>query len=110
MEEYWKIQPRAEQTTPSTTHAASHNANSTSIMSKFDRHRLSLLTEIEEGWSAELRRYLKDMPADVMKDTDVVKWWQVRVFITVTSYGSAIVTCPHAGQPRYLSNTGLHRT
>jgi hypothetical protein len=31
----------------------------------------------DEGWQAELRRYLKDLPADVTKDTDIVKWWQV---------------------------------
>lgn len=49
-------------------------------MSNFDRHRLSLLAEDEEGWRAELRRYLKDMPADVTKDSDIVMWWQVSLF------------------------------
>jgi hypothetical protein len=33
--------------------------------------------EEEEGWAAELRRYLKEMPADVSRETDLVKWWQV---------------------------------
>jgi len=33
--------------------------------------------EEDEGWQAELQRYLKDLPSDVTKDTDVVKWWQV---------------------------------
>jgi hypothetical protein len=30
-----------------------------------------------EGWEAELRRYLNDMPADVTPETDVVKYWEV---------------------------------
>jgi hypothetical protein len=77
MEEYWKIRPRAEPSTPTAAHGGSHVTKGASITSEFDRHRLSLLTEDEEGWAAELRRYLKDMPADVTKDTDVIKWWQV---------------------------------
>jgi hypothetical protein len=49
-----------------------------SIASEFDRHRLTLVSEEqEEGWQAEIRRYLKDLPVNVTKDTDVVAWWQV---------------------------------
>jgi hypothetical protein len=53
-----------------------------SILSEFDRHRLMLLSsQVEgEGWRAELRSYLKDMPADVTKDTDIVEWWQVCIW------------------------------
>ncbi|KAN0111926.1 hypothetical protein V8E52_008016 [Russula decolorans] len=29
------------------------------------------------GWEAEIRRYLKDLPANVTKDTNIVEWWQV---------------------------------
>jgi hypothetical protein len=51
-----------------------------SIASEFDQHHLSLVSEEqEEGWQAKICRYLKDLPADVMKDTDVIAWWQVRV-------------------------------
>lgn len=51
----------------------------TSVLSDFDRHRRELLhsEEANEGWQAELRRYLKDLPSDVTKDTDIVEWWQV---------------------------------
>lgn len=31
------------------------------------------------GWRAELQRYLNDPFPDVTKDTDTVKWWQVRL-------------------------------
>jgi hypothetical protein len=51
-----------------------------SIISDFDRHRLTLLCQDSEqdgGWEAEIRRYLKDLPANVTKDTDIVEWWQV---------------------------------
>jgi hypothetical protein len=34
--------------------------------------------EEEEGWEPELRRYLKDLPEDVTRDTDIVEWWGVR--------------------------------
>ncbi len=51
--------------------------------SEFDRHRRSLIAQSAQtddtgGWAAELRRYLADLPADVEKHTDVIKWWQVR--------------------------------
>lgn len=54
-------------------------ANSDSILSDFDCHCLALLSSRgeDEGWQAELWQYLKDLPADVTKDTDIVKWWQV---------------------------------
>jgi len=52
-------------------------AKSDSILSDFDRHRLTLLSGQEEGWQAELHQYLKDMPANVTKETNIVEWWQV---------------------------------
>lgn len=77
MEEYYKTRTRAEPvltTNPLTSTAAEDQ------MSEFDRHRQSLITEDEdEGWKAELRRYLKSVPAEVTKDTDIVTWWQVRI-------------------------------
>jgi hypothetical protein len=46
---------------------------------EYDRLRKGLLTRSirDEGWRAELRRYLDDIPADVSKDTDIVAWWGV---------------------------------
>ena len=52
-------------------------AESDSILSDFNHHCLTLLLGQKEGWQAELCRYLKDMPANVMKETDIVEWWQV---------------------------------
>ncbi|RDB16020.1 hypothetical protein Hypma_003461 [Hypsizygus marmoreus] len=46
-------------------------------LSDFNRHRQALISQDDqEGWASELRRYLKDVPAEVSKDTDIVKWWQ----------------------------------
>jgi len=39
-----------------------------------------LLARGEEGWVAELGRYLSDLPQDVSPEMDVVKYWQVRVY------------------------------
>jgi hypothetical protein len=52
------------------------------ILSEFDKHRLTLLTaDVEEGWASELRRYLGTMQREVKKDTDLVEWWQVNIFM-----------------------------
>jgi hypothetical protein len=91
MATYWKTRPRAPPvTTPTATPNSSGtptatpdssgaSGSTTSFLSEFDRHRQTLLTQEEDGgWAAELRRYLKDVPADVTKETDIVEWWQVR--------------------------------
>lgn len=74
MERYWKAHPAA-----STSDVV--QPNDVSILSKFDYHHLTLLSSQDEdgGWQSEMHQYLKDLPADVMKDTDIVKWWQVHV-------------------------------
>ena len=79
MEKYWKARPRAPKPTATPSAATSSgNAVAGLMQSEYDRHHQTLLThEEDEGWQAELRRYLKDVPADVTKDTDIVKWWQV---------------------------------
>jgi hypothetical protein len=77
MERYYQ---RQQNTNPTPTQAPP--TNNDSILSDFDRHRLTLLLGQEgEGWQAELRRYLKDMPANVTKDTDIMEWWQVRSWL-----------------------------
>ncbi|KAF5378162.1 hypothetical protein D9615_007596 [Tricholomella constricta] len=55
--------------------AASDEDREDSFLSEFDRHRLTLLTDETDNWQSELRRYLKDVPADVTRDTDIVAWW-----------------------------------
>ena len=76
MERYYNLKNQPN-TNPTPTPSIPLTDND-SVLSEFDRHHLTLLLGQEgEGWQAELRRYLKDMPADVTKDTDIVKWWQV---------------------------------
>lgn len=53
-------------------------------LSEFDRYRQSLVNkDDDEGWYSEYRRYLKDRPADVKKDTDIIQWWQVISFHSI---------------------------
>jgi hypothetical protein len=76
MEQYWKTRPTNSRTMP-TNSLDNIVPNYESILSEFDRHRLALLTnqdEEEEGWQPEMRQYLKELPANVKKDTDIVKW------------------------------------
>ena len=80
MEKYWK---KKQQSAPPTTDNAgttSGDAGLASLLSDYDRYRLTLLSTKQrsrEGWQAELRRYEKDMPEDVSPDTDIIEWWQV---------------------------------
>ncbi|KAG6839093.1 hypothetical protein H0H87_001655 [Tephrocybe sp. NHM501043] len=49
----------------------------TIIVDDFDLYCQTLLTHKDsKGWQAELRRYLKDVPADISRDTDIVEYWQ----------------------------------
>jgi len=73
MGRYYKSQLNLK---PTPTQAPNDN---NSVLSEFDRYWLMLLSgQAGEGWQAELRRYLKDMPTNVTKDMDIVEWWQVR--------------------------------
>src|SRR6266478_1918935 len=103
MEKYWSDQPRAGSTNSS---APSNMASNASILSDYDRYQQSLVATPEnEGWAAELRRYLKDMPPDVTKDTDIVEWWQVCPFNSARNTFCLI----HPTEPRAtLSNTCSH--
>ncbi|GLB39419.1 hypothetical protein LshimejAT787_0605810 [Lyophyllum shimeji] len=75
MRRYWSTRPRAPQPEPQPS-TSSTTAKSKKV-SDFDLHRKTLLArEDQEGYQAELRRYLNDVPAEVTKDTDVVVWWQ----------------------------------
>ena len=83
MERYWLNRPTIVQSAVPSDTAPSHEATPPTRLSEFDRLRQTLVRQEEqvvETWSAELRRYLKDMPADVSKDTDIVKWWQASIF------------------------------
>jgi len=86
MAEYWQEPSRSTVSKPPKATATRSETLDTEIIreSEFDRHRRSLVTQSAQtddtgGWAAELRRYLADLPVDVKKDSDIVKWWQVRV-------------------------------
>lgn len=90
MEKYWKnTEPQAQAPPPVLPEdvTKANGDTGSSIMSDFDRHRLTLLknSRAREGWQAELRRYEKDVPADVTPETDIVNWWQVCLYISTTS-------------------------
>ncbi|KIM65448.1 hypothetical protein SCLCIDRAFT_112526, partial [Scleroderma citrinum Foug A] len=49
------------------------------LESEFNCHRRELIQQNASSdigrWSAELRHYLSDLPADVTKNTDIMQWW-----------------------------------
>ena len=70
------------QSRPSTVNGSAQTqamtSSETATLSKFDKHRETLLSEdTEEGWASELQWYLSTMQWDVTKQTDIVEWWQV---------------------------------
>jgi hypothetical protein len=79
-----------------------------SIMSDFDRLRQTLLKKgtAAETWGAEVRRYLNEVEADVTKDTDIVKWWEVwssnfmPVSLWLTIYLGTCTNVPNSRQDR----------
>jgi hypothetical protein len=84
MEKYWKSRPQAPPIVSPTTSDATtgYIESSASVLSDYDRYRRTLLSTTEcDGWEAELRHYLKDMPVDVSPETDIVEWWQVCLVI-----------------------------
>lgn len=89
MEEYYQRRPgrsSARSSTADDEDPVLEKGNT--IISEYDRYRQSLVNkDDDEGWNSELRRYLKDRPADVKKDTDIVQWWQVCSFhLILVSY------------------------
>ena len=84
MEQYWEARPTASRMAPTEPVDGIAQPNDESVLSEFNRHHLSLLSTSqndEEGWQSEMRRYLRDLPANVTKDSDIVEWWQVCVSI-----------------------------
>ena len=84
MEKYWKDRPRARparSTLATDSDADSIHATDApstgSVLSDFDRYRRTLVADGDYGWESELQRYLKDMPADVTANTNIIEWWQV---------------------------------
>jgi hypothetical protein len=72
---YWETRPVLS--TATLTASIPPVSRSVSSLTGFDRHRQLLLVRGEEGWVAELGRYLGDLPQDATPDMDVVKYWQV---------------------------------
>ena len=81
MGQYWKTCPTAPSEDPTEDCGGSAQPAHESILSEFNHYRLALFStqDEDEGWQSEMRLYLKDLPADVTKDADIVKWWQVSV-------------------------------
>ena len=89
MEKYWKNKQPSVLPAVSPTDITSGDAGSASLLSDYDRYRRTILStkqRAREGWEAELRRYEKEMPADVSPETDIIKWWQVCSYIYPTRY------------------------
>jgi hypothetical protein len=92
MEYYWKDRPHAcgSATTPTSNNACDkkpagndRDESDDDLDLEYEQYRRSIASDgVEEGWSAELRCYLSDMPNNATKDMDLVKYWQVCVYLS----------------------------
>jgi len=87
--EYWNNHlwaTRANDPNGSPSPTASLQEGSESLLSKYDQHCLMLISEeVDEEWAAELQRYLKEVPADITWETDIIKWWLVSYIYKLTT-------------------------
>lgn len=68
-----------------TTDSDDATNKSKALVSEYDRYRNSLMDlDDNGGWASELRRYLRDRPVEVSKETDIVQWWQVRYILNIS--------------------------
>ncbi|KAF8480751.1 hypothetical protein DFH94DRAFT_629678 [Russula ochroleuca] len=107
MEEYWQNRQKAPtQTLGSEADSDNDNSDDLSPKSAFDWLRQTLIThDGDEGWVPELCRYLKDMPADVTRDTNILEWWSVRDAACICDV-SLVYNC--AGESKALPHIGMH--
>ena len=87
MESYWRTRLKApNRAPPNPAIASTSDPCAGSFLSEYDHHCQMLLMLEEEGWAVELHRYLKDIPVDITKDSDIVEWWQVHCVTSPCSY------------------------
>ena len=93
VEEYWNECKGSNAPTVAQASCSNNDSTHCPLESEYDRHRRHALEQTamqvsSGGWKEELRRYLTDMPSDVFKDTDIIVWWTVSVFILLISLHS----------------------
>ena len=118
MEAYWE-EPEQQQPAASNAPASPPDDDET-LESEFDHHHRNLVQSLPStagGCAAECHCYLSDHPSDVMKDTDIVKWWLVRCFLLyihtllITPYRhTGIATPPLPALPRMFVQFQLHQS
>jgi hypothetical protein len=70
--------------------------------SEFDKYCETLLTaNAEEHFAAELCHYTSNFQQDVTKNTDLIKWWQIRNFFGIFS----VTHCHSVEQCNFISYT-----
>ncbi len=86
MREYWpKRLFKTESVSSATAQAAGPSTvadGALDAIDEYDRERMKRLqsAESEDGWKAELQRYLNDPAPDVKRDTNTLKWWAVSTY------------------------------
>jgi hypothetical protein len=97
MATYWDTRPRLSEA--SSVEPNPSTSASGSSLAGYAQHRQRLLARGEEGWVAELGRYLSDLSRDSSPEMDVIKYWQVCIFsqfnpqpLRVTYHISKIIT------------------
>ncbi|KIJ59097.1 hypothetical protein HYDPIDRAFT_101305 [Hydnomerulius pinastri MD-312] len=100
MEEYWNDINTTTTTTSSRAVTASptKDVNGRSASISPTKHNDK---QVLDGWKAELRRYLDNIPTDVSKDTNIVAWWVVHsnIYLTLSRIAKDVCVIPATSVP-----------
>lgn len=105
MQDYWDEEAPAIPPPPSPQSLPTPATNDSTLASEFDRLRRKLIEQNTQGdgsgWRSELRRYLSDIPEDVLKETDIVKWWanHAKMYPTLARIAKDICAIPATSVP-----------
>jgi hypothetical protein len=114
MAKYWDARPQVHvEATPN--HANDVDSDEDDLNREFAHYRQTLVSKdgSAEGWAAELRRYLNDMPADVNKDMNIVEYWQVWSIVILSArllmyFRITITSTRHLDESRWTFSLVKH--
>ena len=113
MEDYWD-DGQAQSTTACTPTLFPSAMDAPSMLiSEFHCHHCEPIQQKNHvdghGWRAELHHYLSNLPSDVSKDTNIVKWWadHAEVYPTLAHIAKDICAIPATSVPcKHLFSAG----
>ena len=108
MKRYWPCRFGCPLAAPANEENATAPAAKATGEGDYDRARAARLrnAHAEDGWKTELRRYMDDPMADIVKNVDTVEWWSVSAY-SAYFHGTSEISA-HLEAPECISDLGAH--